>query len=53
MYLVLDAFAEVKGNPEVEDESNEVKLTFTIEPEKEHIRGRSYLPAMKSLKTMS
>ena len=28
------AFAEVKGNPEVEDESNEVKLTFTIEPGK-------------------
>ena len=31
------AFAEVKGNPEVEDESNEVKLTFTIEPGKKNI----------------
>ena len=28
------AFAEVKGNPEVEDDSNEVDLTFSVQPGK-------------------
>ena len=46
------AFAEVTGNPEVNENTDEVEIIFTVDPGKEHIQERFYLQEITLLKIM-